>query len=118
MCERVGPEYFWGIAATVVTWGVDLPTLAVRANYNEITPLAFLMLIGAWISMIVAGISVFRGKRGLVPFSLYIAFAVLACLAARLGFVFPLATGVAVAIGAIIWPVPTQLANKPGTEPA
>lgn len=103
-----GGSIIAGILVVAITWLVQAPKLLHWVNVGAMSAMSFLLVVCAVVSLLVGALSVWRAKRGVVPFSLHIVFAALACVTTHFLFVIPLALGVLVAIGALLWPARAQ----------
>ena len=107
-----------GVLVVAIAWFVQAPKLLHWVNIGAMSAMSFLLLFCAVVSLLVGALSVWRGKRGAVPFLLHIVFAALACVTTHFMFAIPLALGVLVAIGALFWPARAQqdAQGRPGAE--
>lgn len=86
-----------------LVWSSSAPLLLEMMRVGEISPLAFLLLVVAVVTLLAGGLRVHFGKSGRLSFALHLVFVGVMSLLMQFALPVPLALSSLVAVVALVW---------------
>lgn len=97
-----------GSLIAALIWISRTSLLVEMTRVGEVTPLAFLLLVAAVVTLLMGGLRVYLGKSGRLSFALHLAFVSVAGVLTAFLMPVPLVVSSFVAVAALVWSFSVQ----------